>query len=533
MKDELRAAIANIGKTGDTDVFPHPFETHLFYDDPERVLTLLDTIHMTFDDYFDARPPYFEQSLLPIGYGGFRWATTIDPLWNSYLLALTLSLFPKIELARMPMSDGYVYSYRISEEPHSDRIFREDGWALFRDRTKDLADTHNFVLSCDIADFYGRIYHHRLENGLKRLQDLGDSTSRIMKILGVLSGGNSYGLPVGGPAARILSELVLNPTDRLFRAEGLRFCRFADDYRFFANSMEEAHAIHYMVSEKLLRLEGLSLQKSKTRIMTSSEFLLSTDMHDDPDNDDIPDMSTRRFLKLSLRFDPYSPSAYQDYEDLREEVGRFDIVGMLASELQKSRVHVALTRRLIRALRFLSDPIRDQAVMSIMASLRVLQPLLTSVLITVKQLYENLGEKSQQFCYEAILKALREDSYLFRSEIVKAYAVRVLSARHTYEAEQIVSKMYHESQTDFLRRDIVLVFAKWRTTHWLSDVRTRFHILGPSERRAFIVSSFVLGDEGTHWRRNSKDVFTPFEDAISSWTADKKSAGLQDWDIPI
>jgi hypothetical protein len=78
-------------------------------------------------------------------------------------------------------------------------------------------------------------------------------------------------LPVGGPASRLLAELVLNNVDKLLRSEGVRFCRFVDDYRIFCASKEEAYERLILISDKLFN-EGLSLQKNKTRILTMKEF---------------------------------------------------------------------------------------------------------------------------------------------------------------------------------------------------------------------------------------------------------------------
>jgi len=91
-------------------------------------------------------------------------------------------------------------------------------------------------------------------------------------VLNLFSGGISYGLPVGGPAARLLSEILLNRVDHLLHAEGLTFCRFADDYRLFTDSREEAYEVLRFLTEKLLQNEGLTLQRAKTQIITSNDY---------------------------------------------------------------------------------------------------------------------------------------------------------------------------------------------------------------------------------------------------------------------
>jgi hypothetical protein len=55
-------------------------------------------------------------------------------------------------------------------------------------------------------------------------------------------------------------------------------------------------------------------------------------------------------MRLSLRFDPYSPTAVDDYEAMREELGKIDILGLLKSELVKSRIHISLSKKIVSAV---------------------------------------------------------------------------------------------------------------------------------------------------------------------------------------
>lgn len=265
MRDAFTIAVENIARHGDTDIFPYPPENHLFFDRKSDVVDLLLSIHDSFDEFLTTCPPVNENTLAPTGYVGFRWATQIDSLWNAYLLGLVISIGPKVEAARLPPTERTVFSYRYSPSTTDFSLFdRSSSWSQFQERSLELAQKHKYVLSCDISDFYGRIYHHRLENALRWAGVDKDLLKQLMKLLQVFGDTKSYGLPVGGPAARLLSELLLNTTDRLLQNRSVAFCRFADDYYLFANSVEEAHRHLVFLSMKLLQNEGLSLQKSKS-----------------------------------------------------------------------------------------------------------------------------------------------------------------------------------------------------------------------------------------------------------------------------
>ncbi len=196
----------------------------------------------------------------------------------------------------------------------------------FGQRSAELASEHSHVVLCDIADFYSRIYHHRLKNALQLLPDSGDVSAKLERLVSEFSGGPSYGLPVGGPAARILAELALNRTDRLLITRGIAFVRYADDYRLFADSRNEAFQALVYLSDILLRHEGLTLQKQKTRVIETLDFarLPIVDVVEETELEP-SEREERRFLRLSLRYDPYAPHAEEDYERLKESLRHFDI----------------------------------------------------------------------------------------------------------------------------------------------------------------------------------------------------------------
>jgi hypothetical protein len=229
----------------------------------------------------------------------------------------------------------------------------------------ELANEHKFVVVCDISEFYPRLNHHRLENAIKHLNVKTDAPFKIREFLSNFSGTYSFGIPVGGPAARILSELVLNQIDRLLRATGIMFCRFADDYH--SDTYEEAFAGLVFLSERLLRNQGLQLQKSKTRIMSGQEFISTSPLKfDDDESEGTAETAaathsslqeqSKSLLRFSLRFDPYSPTREEDYEALRQEIEKFDIIALLRSELAKTRIHISLTKKIVSTVRFISSP---------------------------------------------------------------------------------------------------------------------------------------------------------------------------------
>lgn len=530
----LEQAIGNIARWGDTDIFPFPIDNHMMFDQTTEMRDLLTEISNDWDTVISTWPVWTHSTLAPVGYTGFRWVTQIDPVWNAYLLALTLRLAEAIEVSRIPVERQVVFSYRYLKNSEDDSLFTVDGWSKFQERTRLLSGEHKYVVLADISDFYPRIYHHRVENALQAIDATGNVYRRIATILSKISGAASYGLPVGGPAARILSELTLNQVDRLLLAQGATdtFCRFADDYRIFVDDLPTAYRAIGALSEKLYSNQGLSLQKTKTRVMTSSEYLEVLDPPDPPEG------SAERFLRLHLHFDPYSETAVEDYEALSRQIDEFDVLDLLRTELKKGQLHPALTRRLVRALGFLEPDQQRQAILSLLdkENIAKLAPVLPQVLRAIGDCLRGLADDDFIFRTLAIIRSLILDNhYLANVELNLAYMVRLLGARHTDESEILLARLflaahgYGSAPSPSIQRDIVLIFAKWRVIYWLSDLKNSSDTLHPWVRRAFMISSRVLGDEGRHWREFRKTTLGPYEKLLNTWVASRPP----DWVIPI
>lgn len=531
MKRHLQKALHNICTLGDTDIFPFPFENLVFYDKFEESVDLLENIHTNFNNFITEYPPTLEHRLSPISYTGFRWGAQIDPLWNAYFLALVLSVADQIELSRVPINKEIVFSYRYEASEAATHIFRRDiGWIEFQNRSQLLSESNAFVLKCDISDFYQSIYHHRLENALRRSTNNTEFSNRIMEILKRFSKNVSYGIPVGGPASRLLSELLLNQVDRLLLSNGIVFCRFADDYHLFTKTKEEAYSNLLKLSEILIENEGLSLQKSKTRIMTSEEFRATSHQLVNAESEEhLP--AEKRFLNLSLHYDPYSETAENDYYELKAELEKHDVEGMLIREISKVRIHEKLTRRLVQAVQLFDGEVLNRTIVSMYENLEILYPVFSAIAILTDKVFTKLGHSTQNLILVKLKQLLRENSYILQVHSNLAYAVRLLKYDMEMDADEILNTKYRAIESDITKRDILLVMARRGGHFWISDRKLHFSRISHWERRALIVASYILGDEGNHWRQSARKEFTPFEIIIRDWAAEKKQNAA--WCVPI
>jgi hypothetical protein len=63
--------------------------------------------------------------------------------------------------------------------------------------------------------------------------------------------------------------------------------------------------------------------------------------------------------------------------------------------------------------------------------------------------------------------------------------------------------------------------ARWERHYWLTDIKKGFKTATEWERRAIVVASYRLGDEGTHWRKNNRRWFNAAEDLVRDWAAER------------
>lgn len=527
-------AIKNVADYGDTDIFPFPIENRILCDKLKEVATYLLKANKDFDQFLTAYPPSNYGTLAPVGYTGFRWATQIDPIWNVYFLALVIEVASKIEAVRIPVEDKRVFSYRFKSDPDSPALFdRNIGWKNFLEESINSAKKHDFVISCDISEFYPRLNHHRLDNALRQLDGCENQRRKIMGFLANYSETYSFGLPVGGPASRILAELTLNQIDRLLKTKRIEFHRFADDFYLFARSQEDAFKILVYLSQILQRNQGLQLQKSKTRIMSSSEFLSTNPISMDEKEMEHDNLTPERrgLISLSLHFDPYSVTAQDDYERLKADLRSFPILDLIKSEISKSRIDISLSRKLIKALRFIDGHHLNDATQTLIENEDLLYPIYYNVCSAVATVWKNLEANTQIVIASYVRELVDAGSPVMAVDLNLQYAVRLIGKLRSEESVASLSAIYDRTDSPAIRHDIILILTSWREWSWLSDKKARFRTMTPAERRAFIIASYSLADEGKHWRDHTRDEFGPMEMFVRVWMSEKvQTSG---WELPV
>jgi reverse transcriptase-like protein len=538
----FRRAVKRIAEYGDTDIFPAPLEKYIFFDHENDITDLLAGMYHRFakskkDEVIGEIEDHFSSDSLlsPAGFRGFRWASQIDQFWNAYFLGLVLSIGHDLEQHRLPVCENIVFSYRYNKYIKQTAIFTKGiGWLEFRSQAESHArdNKHRYVLTCDISDFYPRLYHHSLENELQRATKHKQVVFQIMAILSAWSKGVSYGLPVGGDAARLLSELVLNVIDRHLMLKRYTFCRFVDDIILFTSTKAEAYAAWVDISGQLLRSEGLQLQKSKTFIETTGEFLKRQTFEMEADNKErhgVADL--RKLMLLKIRFDPYSDTADEDYKKIKEQVQGFDIDTILRRELNKSRIDQALVKKIVKIIQYLRDDVQYPLLTSLLSSSDTVYPILSTILHAAKHLIDESPKPESEEIFRKVRELVISGNHVLRVPMNMLYAIRLLSRDNSIEADTVLANMYQQSDSHAVRRDVILAMARKGATAWLKGIKLNYASIHPWERSAFIAASYVLTDEGQHWRQRHKSNFNDMDQIQARWIS--KNVQKSGWVIPL
>ena len=435
-----------------------------------------------------------------------------------------IDIADQIESQRIPVSEKVVFSYRYEWDNEAAKLFKDITWRDYKTRSIELSQSAKFVVTTDIADFYPRINHHCIDNALRRLPSTGDTPRRIMQLLSKFSNTVSYGLPVGGPASRMLAELALVPVDKHLHRRHFNFCRYVDDYCIFCNSKSEAYKALVFLSEKLFN-EGLVLQKNKTRIISSREYRETSDFLDSQDDKrDLKNPSEeQKLLAISIRFDPYSATAEKDYDCLKAAVNEVDIIGILGREVAKTTIDTTIAKQAINAISVLDPSAQYGAICTILdtSNLEVLSPVFVNVMRAVRGIYDTLDNKGKEFVDGSLIQIYETHFHLLSVELNLSYFIKALSVRKTLRKEEILIEIFEKQSSYLIRRQIIQSMANWRCFYWLSDIKQKYQGLSVWEKRAFILASYILGDEGKHWRDHTKRTWSPMDSLVRDWFSER------------
>ena len=350
-------AIKHIGSFGDTDLFPTLPEMKCFVQSATEVATAFS--NLTLGNY---KPSNCIETLTPKTWLGFRIAHQLTATDNVIYLASIVVAGKNLEASRQSATSMKAVAYRFKDGDGA-RIF-ETGRS-FHDWINFLCDfgavenpfkPEKSVIKTDISDFYQRIYFHRLENVLAEANVDPKSAAFIKKLIQKVRAKQSFGIPVGTSASRLLAECVLTDTDNFISGLGLESTRYVDDFRILVGSELEAHSAICKIAEHLMVTEGLSLNVSKTKFQTTGELHKSAKKRLQDVFTSKEMMKIERYIKLN-----YGEDQGELDDDAEEDVADSlfidanDLFDRMKEISDVKNVDLSIYKAILRALRFMPD----------------------------------------------------------------------------------------------------------------------------------------------------------------------------------
>ncbi len=499
-------AAREIAAHGDNDTLPFDLDVR-FCGDQSQVLA---TIAVGFYEELRDGPAkenheriaaihvYNERLIAPSGPTGFRVVTKIHPFWNIYLNGLAIAIAEALEPQRGPRA----YSYRFLPDGCEQLFDPNRSWRAFKEGTvvnSDSAGPDAVVVQTDISSFYEHVSHHYIENFIN---DLGGDSKQVSKqintLLGKLSAGRSFGLPVGGQGARILAELFLNQVDSALTAADVNWNRYVDDYVLIAADTADAYRALGVLAQCLMDY-GLSLNKSKTVFLSSKHYRDYVSSQLGSDDDEAVKLRT-----IDLKFDPYSDSPDEDYESLKETVETLEVRRLLNRELEKALPDTFLVAQIGRTMRLHEPSIALDIASTLLkgTNLHAFRSSFSTIMRGIANLRADDRFAVIHERIDSLLDAVPVHSaHLLKADTSLLHYMRCLRFRSTPARAQYVRNLYETTQLDTVRRACLDCWRNWGDRAGFNHLRNRWYQMTAECQRLFWLATYKFGDEGEAVRR--------------------------------
>jgi hypothetical protein len=383
-----------------------------------------------------------------------------------------------LESARVPAADNIVHSYRFEPKPDGRMFSDQFTYQSFQEESRRICEDEEptYVVIADIADFFPRLYTHRIDNALESALGIGHMHAVALKrLLGHWAGSYSYGIPVGSAASRLIAEATIADIDQLLLSEGARYVRFSDDFRFFCKSEAEAYRFLALIARVLIENHGLTLQQSKTRIVPIDRF---REIY-------LREHQAREVETLS-----------QQFYTLLGEIGIRDIYETVNYDNLSPTDKALIANNIGRLVPVVREAIRFFVKLT------------------------SLPDASRQDVGRRLLEVYsNNEASISHIEYGRMFLLRPFALRAGWDSSNALVRLYNESIDDFSRRELLLAMGHGRLDFWFRARKQSLLEMTPWIRRAFIrAASCLPSDEYKHWIRGIQGQLDYTEQAIAKWS---------------
>jgi hypothetical protein len=512
-EEALEWALVHAENFGDTDVFPIPFEFEVIrhsWDIVKPILLAQD---------LDTRPiREHRRFMAPKGLYAYRVVTQIDPMDFLLFTALTYEIGQNLEDSRSPATDRVVHSSRFNPDENGRMFSRDYNYASFMQKCREFVgdETYNFVVIADIADFYPRIYLHRIESALSTSTSNSSTSRAVVKFLKGWQDKISYGIPVGSAPSRLLAEITIDDVDKYLLSDDTYYCRYSDDFRIFCKSKHEAYSKLETLSRLLFENHGLFLQPAKTKILKKEEFeeqYLRSHYSSEIDS------LSGRFHEIVVRLgldDPYQELDYKDFpEEIQVDIDGLNLEQMVREQLQANEIDVSMFRFLLKRLGQINRQIESDELFDSIGKCYHLVPTVVTYLKDLEAHGTSLN------CYADNVVDLLTNTSSCQLPFNRMWWLSLPAENKVDISVQKLMEMNRGNQDLAVKRKLILSLGKSKHKAWFRQEKNSAMNLDPWSKRAFIAAaSCMAADEYSVWCDTIRPRLDEMGKAILQWARD-------------
>lgn len=505
-EEELQNAYDAISHHGYSAMLPSLYEWETFANKWNEIKSYLSGIDL--DTYSPHKPL---RIFAPKNRATIRIVHLLHPEDLLLYTALVMIVKNDIESERISKHSRRVFSYRIDPK-QSGRLYESSGaYEAYMRQLKQKSEKAkvSFVSIADIADFYSRIYQHRLENIIESVakHQRGIDVARVLvrKFISKLMDGNSYGIPIGPYASRILGEAILIDVDSHLQSKSVDYVRWVDDYNIFASSEYHAQSVLFELGEWLFVNHGLTLQSSKTKILPVLRY--SNEVLSTPEDFTAKDKFIA-IVRQSMRAMGYGDDAGdiedQNLDDIENQIRGYNLKDMLFESLSdKELVDYEMFRYVLTRLTNIpgvSEEIRLEILDLVLDNADLLYPASEFVVRYILS-FRNLSNRKKKTIGSKLLRPLKNKKYR-PPDYYAMWVLYIFTTSKEWNFTSEILKFYNDSRSETIRRYAALALAENGDRSTALALKNDLNQALSLVRLSIFCASRKLGkDERKHWKR--------------------------------
>ncbi|MCF2514573.1 RNA-directed DNA polymerase [Sphingomonas sp. G124] len=506
-KTAVDRALLHLTSLGDTDIFPSPFEFVFYSEKSEEISKRVCEL-----DPSKYAPKSCIEILCPKRELAYRIAQQLYPADTLLYTSAVIQIAPSIEAMRLPIEKG-PFSYRFIENPEEPRLFSEASgfhdWLL---HVRDVCTNSNpfadvrYVIETDISDFYSHIYFHRLEHVL---DDCG-APNIVRKIIeGIIKHSRarqSYGLPVGTSASRLLAEGLLNDTDQMLAERSSGYTRYVDDFRIVVDHQSAVHSTLCKLAEHLMLTEGLALNASKTRTYSTDEAVEQVERKLSDVFNDAELASLNKYIRQVYDDEEVSVEEIEDVEP--EALGQ-----KLVEVLSRDSTDYAAVRVILKALRAVEYP---DPLGLIESTFQLLYYVPRDYCILVGAFAQRSSDLAPEIAEKMV--SLLETQPFSEMTLSRVWVTHLFVSQALPITRALLNRL-KLSESTLEKRQRLLLLGVLNDRNYFRESKTRFDEASDWEKPALLFGASCLSKgEYATWLNTVKGHITdPFGDIYRSW----------------